>query len=472
MIERKTRTASMLAAVAFLVACDLGLSAPAHAQQQPESSAPAPEGQAEEEGLPECSIDLTLPGQMSDILSNALMRSFRIPGRQVEPFLAEAQGQYATGQELLKAAAQHFQLNEATLIAKVEKYKHCNCSHPIPSKLHPALLGDPQPHPDCDVDFNLTGNMSDLVSNALTLGLKFPGRDVQAFAAEAKKKYDDEDGGEIMKAAAEHFNVSEDVLAAEVLKFKHCNCEHEGGGEAPSASAAPRPDDGVPVSAFAKNVTLHVVLHEIGHGLIREFDIPVLGNEETMADAFATYYLTTYLPDRALDSITARVTSLMIEAGEAPEIDWGGEHDHDARRAHQIAALAMAADPIKYEPVAAIVGMSEGDIKKAVDYGSEIHRSWRRVLTPLWMPRDAASKEAGVTYDENNGFLTRLCAEGLADELRSALTRFDWHSQVTIRFVDNNGGAAWSRSSRTITVNSSYVRRFIDQGNRALPAAN
>ena len=38
---------------------------------------------------------------------------------------------------------------------------------------------------------------------------------------------------------------------------------------------------------FARNVTVAVVLHELGHALIREFDLPVLGNEVTVADAFA-----------------------------------------------------------------------------------------------------------------------------------------------------------------------------------------
>jgi hypothetical protein len=45
------------------------------------------------------------------------------------------------------------------------------------------------------------------------------------------------------------------------------------------------------------------MVHELGHALIREFDLPILGNEETMADAFATHYLTTHLPDRAVDAI-------------------------------------------------------------------------------------------------------------------------------------------------------------------------
>ena len=60
---------------------------------------------------------------------------------------------------------------------------------------------------------------------------------------------------------------------------------------------------------FAEDVVLHVDLHEIGHALIREFDLPVLGNEETMADAFATHYLAYHLPERALDVLTAHIAT-------------------------------------------------------------------------------------------------------------------------------------------------------------------
>ena len=130
----------------------------------------------------------------------------------------------------------------------------------------------------------------------------------------------------------------------------------------------------------------------------------------------------------------------------------------------------MAADPVKYKPVADVVKMSAEDIEVATDYGSEIHRSWRRVLRPLWMPPGTASSEAKVTYDDGNAFIIRLCEGGLAKEIESALKRFDWHSQVTVRFVDGDGKAGWSRSSRTITINSAYVRRFIRQGNQALAA--
>ncbi len=217
---------------------------------------------------------------------------------------------------------------------------------------------------------------------------------------------------------------------------------------------------------FARDVTLHVVLHEIGHALVREFDLPVLGNEETLADAFATHFLTAHLPERAHAVLSARITSFMIEADEVPRAEWpvSGEHNSDARRAFQIAALAVAADPAKYADLARNIGMSEEDIDDARDYGAEIHRSWRRILIPLWMPEGQTSSEARLSTDPSNDLIRRLCAAGLAADLESILKRFDWHSQVTIRFAEGDGGAGWSRSSRSITVHSEYLQRFVEQG--------
>lgn len=321
-----------------------------------------------------------------------------------------------------------------------------------------------QTQAECTIDLAKPGHMKDILSNALQKGLKLPENDVASFLSGAEKKY--ANGPELLKATAAQFKLDETRLTAEVAKFKHVNCKHAGGGATTVAA-----QQNLPVSTFARNVTRHVVLHEIGHAIIREFDIPVLANEETTADAFATYYLTTYLPDIAVDVLTARVTSLMIEAGEETEVSWSGEHDHDARRAYQIAALAIAADPIKYKPVAAVVKMSENNIKSAEDYGGELRRSWRRVLAPLMLPTGTSSREARVVYDAKNDFLKQLCDGGLASEVEAILRRFDWHSQVTVSFIEGTGKAGWNRSSRTVTVHSNYVRRFIDQGRRGLPSS-
>ena len=233
------------------------------------------------------------------------------------------------------------------------------------------------------------------------------------------------------------------------------------GGTA--VSAAPQKDKLTP---FAEDVLFHVVLHEIGHGVIREFDLPNLGNEETMADAFATHFVVQFFPDRAFDVIKARTESLLIESREVPQAEWSvkGEHDNDARRAFQIAALAVAADRERFAPIAKEMGMTEKEISKAIDYGSEIHRSWRRILRPVLMPQGSESRKTGLRFDPSCEFATQIREGRLAAEVGVALKRIDWHSKVTVGFEQGDGRAAWSRSTRSVSVFSEYTRRFIRQG--------
>lgn len=330
------------------------------------------------------------------------------------------------------------------------------------------------PASDCKIDLALPGVMRDVLSNALVRGLGKPEAEVRAcLDAEVKlaKK-----GEQMLQPVARRFAIEAAALEAEVERFRHCNCTHAPvPGQVPLPPVIPDVVDEIPtdvvVTPFAKDVLLHVVLHELGHALVREFDLPVLGNEETLADAFATHYLLHHLPDRASAVLEARVRSWLIEAGEVPRADWpvNGEHDNDARRAFRTAALAVAVDAGKYGKLAELVGMRERDVRKAKDYGAELHRSWRRVLQPLFMPPGQDSKEARVDCPGDDPLFAQLHDLGLAAEIERAVKRFDWHSQVTVRFAAGDGTASWSRGSRTVTVEAGYVRRFVAQGQQADP---
>ena len=326
----------------------------------------------------------------------------------------------------------------------------------------------PAPAVRCDIDLTLPGMMRDVLSNALVRGLGKPEHDVRTFLnAEVKRA---RQGEQMLAPVARHFAIEPAALQAEVERFRHCNCTHAPvPGQVPLPPVIPDEAPVVPtdvvVTPFAKDVLLHVVLHELGHALVREFDLPVLGNEETLADAFATHFLLHHMPDRAPAVLEARVRSWLIEAAEVPRADWpvSGEHDNDARRAFRTAALAVAVDAKAYARLAELVGMTERDVRKATDYGAELHRSWRRVLQPLFMPSGQLSKEARVDCPDDPLF-SQLAQLGLLNELEQAVKRFDWHSQVTIRFAAGDGGAAWSRGTRTVTVHAGYVLRFVAQG--------
>lgn len=325
----------------------------------------------------------------------------------------------------------------------------------------------------CTVDLTLPGTMKDILSNVLTRSAQLPSDKVQAFLEQAVRT--SATGADLLKATATHFGIDEPRLSAEVEAMRHVNCKHGPGalsGEEDESPELPQ----LAMTPFARDVGMHVLLHELGHALVREFDLPVLGNEETMADAFATHYLTTHMPERAFDVLHARVTSWMIEANDVARAEWPvrGEHDNDARRAFQVAALAIAADPVRYAPLASIVDMSEDDQKRATDYGAEIHRGWRRILEPRLMPNGTLSSEARVVIEGDTVFATDDATETivaqLTNEIATAMKRFDWHSGVRVVFVNGKGGAAWSRSKRAITVHSGYLGRFVTQGEQAAKA--
>jgi RNA polymerase sigma factor (sigma-70 family) len=78
---------------------------------------------------PPCAVDLSSAGKMADIVSNVLMRPERKPEPEVQAFLKDAEKRYATGDDLLKAAAEHFQIDPKRLAALVEHWRHVNCKH-------------------------------------------------------------------------------------------------------------------------------------------------------------------------------------------------------------------------------------------------------------------------------------------------------------------------------------------------------
>lgn len=83
----------------------------------------------EPERVQGCTVDLTKPGMMSDIVSNALMRGLHKPEDEIRTFLAAAKKPYPTGDELLVASAERFEVDEQVLREEVRKFEHCNCTH-------------------------------------------------------------------------------------------------------------------------------------------------------------------------------------------------------------------------------------------------------------------------------------------------------------------------------------------------------
>jgi hypothetical protein len=221
----RKRLSLTLLAGSIGVACSVALLAVALAQEAgplppPVVAEPKPQPPA----APQCKVDLRDPITMANIISNVLTRAEVIPepGPEDETFREDAKKRYATGDEVLKAAAEHFKIDQKRLAALVEHWRHINCWHPaIPGFVVPDPIRNAT---QCKVDLRRPVTMANIISNVLTRAEGIPESEDALFREDAKKRY--ATGDEVLKAAAEHFKIDQKRLAALVEHWRHINCKH------------------------------------------------------------------------------------------------------------------------------------------------------------------------------------------------------------------------------------------------------
>ena len=139
-------------------------------------------------------------------------------------------------------------------------------------------------------------------------------------------------------------------------------------GEAPVAET-PEPLQPDRVSFVLAN-TVFVLFHELGHALIHEFDLPVLGEEEDAADTIATIILIS--TDRLDHEGRLSFLQVLMSAAEGQKLVWEtglesqnidqfywARHSLSVRRYHRIACLLYGSDPGRFEKIPNIIGMPE-----------------------------------------------------------------------------------------------------------------
>jgi len=213
------------------------------------------------------------------------------------------------------------------------------------------------------------------------------------------------------------------------------------------------------LSPHAQNLFLRTVAHEMGHAVIREFDLPVLTSEEMMADDFATVFLATHMPDRVVDITNAFVK---FEFNDNDQEGFYSEYLDGERRAGRATCLLYGIDPERFGDIAAQMGLDGDDAQNCAQTAPEIARSWRRVMVPYMMPADARVTEVGLGAEPDSRFAPMLRASGTLEDAFDMLALVDWHSMVRLNVVQCDGSAGWARNGRRITVCDAYIQRFVE----------
>ena len=89
-------------------------------------------------------------------------------------------------------------------------------------------------------------------------------------------------------------------------------------------------------------------LHELGHALVHQYQLPIIVREEDVVDSFATILL---LETGEEESVMAGIEQFDVDAEEDEELDelpFWGEHSLSIQRVYNIACLVYGSDPAEY----------------------------------------------------------------------------------------------------------------------------
>jgi len=171
------------------------------------------------------------------------------------------------------------------------------------------------------------------------------------------------------------------------------------GAGAPSLAAELTKAQEAEAIRFAINNDIFTLQHEIGHLLVGEFELPVLGREEDAADSFASVSLIERQTDEAdqvlIDS--ADGWDLSDAASDNPtyeDADFYDEHSLDIQRAYQTVCFMVGAAPDVFGEVADAYGIDADRQESCGDDYTQAATSWNGLLAPHLR---AGGKGASIT---------------------------------------------------------------------------
>ena len=154
---------------------------------------------------------------------------------------------------------------------------------------------------------------------------------------------------------------------------------------------------------------LFVAAHELGHALISEMKLPILGREEDAADVFAittALQIGDHLSHRVLeDAAKGWFLAARRDRREGGALGYYERHGLNEQRAYQIVCLMVGSDPVKFKKLADETKLPHDRRRTCLwDYETAV-ASWDSVLAHHRRPEDAPRTHIDFGYEEGKGAL-------------------------------------------------------------------
>ena len=160
---------------------------------------------------------------------------------------------------------------------------------------------------------------------------------------------------------------------------------------------------------FVTGNMLFVGFHELGHAVIQQLGLPVLGRAEDAADSFATIALLKIGTDFSYNVLVQAARGWFLSARrdhkEGDALLFYDEHGLDKQRAYQIVCLMVGSNEDQFKELADWVQMPASRQDTCAGDYSNAQFSWNAELKPHLRAPDQPKSKIDVAYDPVAGKL-------------------------------------------------------------------
>ena len=224
---------------------------------------------------------------------------------------------------------------------------------------------------------------------------------------------------------------------------------------------------------FVIDNMLFVAAHEMGHAVISELDLPVLGREEDAADDFAILAALRIVVNTFSERVLAGATqgwflSAQRDRKEGDQPNYYERHGLSEQRAYQIVCLMVGSDPLKFKALADEMKLPP-DRRRSCgwDYDTAT-RSWQKVIAPHIRRPDQPKTQIEVIYGDAKGKLALFSRSFRAIRFLElfadyASERYVWPAPVVMEMRScGEVGARWTIPTRTLHICYEMAKDFAE----------
>lgn len=160
--------------------------------------------------------------------------------------------------------------------------------------------------------------------------------------------------------------------------------------------------------AYAVNNAYSALYHEFGHLFVDQYELPILGGEEYIADAIATLFLLKADDDASVtisyDTVDGYLKSSELYGETDPgTVDFNDAHGLDVQRAYQMTCLLVGGAPEDYGDLADQVGLDEERQDACADEFDTATRGWDKLMAGHLRAGGSAGARLSVVYETGTG---------------------------------------------------------------------